>query len=89
MNMENGEEPPCKGCTHPDVELVPENQQAVELWALLDAHGRDYAGMDGWPLPLKIRDVRSECDRTADPVGLFDGVMLLEKMIYPVRYKRK
>lgn len=45
--------------------------------------------MDGWPMKIRLEAARSECDRSIDPVGNFNKVLLLESIIYPVRYKRK
>lgn len=50
---------------------------AVRVWSLLNSHAR--SGMDG---SLRLEAMRAECDRTADPAGLFEKILLLEEIFF-------
>lgn len=45
-----------------------------------------------WPgqaRPIRLEAVRAECDRTDDPEGNFQKAMLIEAVLFPVRYLKK
>lgn len=46
------------------------------MWTLLNRHAR--SGLDG---SLRLEAMRAECDRTADPVGVFEKIVLLEDVL--------
>lgn len=75
--------PPCEGCQSGDVPLLPENEDAVRVWSLLNAHARNPASLDGSHGSLRLESMRAECDRTADPEGLFQKILLLETIFRP------
>ena len=85
----DGLEPPCGACTFSEVELLPDNQQAMHIWQICDIHARDFVGMAGQARPIRLEAVRAECDRTGDPEGNFQKVMLIEAVLFPVRYLKK
>ena len=45
--------------------------------------------MAGQARPIRLEAVRVECDRTDDPEGNFQKVMLIEAVLFPVRYLKK
>ena len=45
--------------------------------------------MAGQARPLRLEAVRTECDRTDDPEGNFQKIMLIEGILFPVRYLKK
>ena len=71
------------------MELAPENALAVYLWQMCDIHARDFVGMAGQVRPIRLEAVRAECDRTDDPEGNFQKVMLIEGVLFPARYVKK
>lgn len=71
------------------MELDPENEQAVYIWQLCDIHARDFVGMTGQARPIRLETTRAECDRTDDPAGNFQKVMLIENILFPARYLKK
>ena len=85
----DGLEPPCGACTSSEEELLPDNQQAMHIWQICDIHARDFVGMAGQARPIRLEAVRAECDRTGDPEGNFQKVMLIEAVLFPVRYLKK
>ena len=76
-------------CTSSEEELLPDNQQAMHIWQICDIHARDFVGMAGQARPIRLEAVRAECDRTGDPEGNFQKVMLIEAVLFPVRYLKK
>ena len=65
------------------MELLPDNLQAMHIWQICDIHARDFVGMVGQARPVRIEAVRAECDRTDDPEGNFQKVMLIEAVLFP------
>ena len=68
---------------------MPDNGQALFIWQVCDLHARDFVGMAGQARPIRLEAVRAECDRTDDPEGNFQKVMLIEAMLFPARYLKK
>lgn len=85
----DGLEPPCGACTSSETELLPDNLQAMHIWQICDIHARDFVGMAGQARPIRLEAVRAECDRTDDPEGNFQKVMLIEAILFPSRYLKK
>lgn len=85
----DGLEPPCGACTSSETELLPDNLQSMHIWQICDIHARDFVGMAGQARPIRLEAVRVECDRTDDPEGNFQKVMLIEAVLFPVRYLKK
>lgn len=85
----DGLEPPCGACTSSEVQLLPDNQQTMHIWQICDIHARDFVGMAGQARPIRLEAVRAECDRTDTPEGNFQKVMLIEAVLFPVRYLKK
>ena len=85
----DGLEPPCGACTSSETELLPDNLQAMHIWQICDIHARDFVGMAGQARPIRLEAVRAECDRTDDPEGNFQKAMLIEAVLFPVRYLKK
>ena len=54
----------------------------MHIWQICDIHARDFVGMAG-------QARRAECDRTDDPEGNFQKVMLIEAILFPSRYLKK
>lgn len=74
-------DPPCSGCHSGDVALDEANTESVRVWVLLNAHARTRADLPGNPGSLRLEAMRAECDRTADPVGLFEKILILEQVL--------
>lgn len=55
--------------------------EAVRVWSLLNAHARSPALLEGGPGALRLEAMRGECERTADSVGLFDKILVLEHIL--------
>ena len=70
-------------------ELLPDNLQSMHIWQICDIHARDFVGMAGQARPIRLEAVRAECDRTDDPEGNFQKVMLIEAILFPSRYLKK
>ena len=68
---------------------LPDNLQAMHIWQICDIHARDFVGMSGQARPIRLEAVRAECDRTDDPEGNFQKVMLIEAVLFPSRYLKK
>lgn len=66
-----------------------DNLQAMHIWQICDIHARDFVGMAGQARPIRLEAVRAECDRTDDPEGNFQKVMLIEAILFPSRYLKK
>ena len=64
-------------------------QELVDFWLFCDIHARDFVGMSGQARPIRLEAVRAECDRTDDPEGNFQKVMLIEAVLFPSRYLKK
>lgn len=75
-------DPPCEGCTYADVPLEPESAEILALWHMLSEHARDYVGMDGCPLKIRLEATRAECERVDDPVRAFRLVLMVEEAMY-------
>lgn len=45
--------------------------------------------MTGQARPIRLEATRAECDRTDDPAGNFQKVMLIENILFPARYLKK
>ena len=65
------------------------NLQSMHIWQICDIHARDFVGMAGQARPIRLEAVRAECDRTDDPEGNFQKVMLIEAILFPSRYLKK
>ena len=61
----------------------------MHIWQICDIHARDFVGMAGQARPIRLEAVRAECDRTDDPEGNFQKVMLIEAILFPSRYLKK
>ena len=59
----------------------------MHIWQICDIHARDFVGMAGQARPIRLEAVRA--DRTDDPEGNFQKVMLIEAILFPSRYLKK
>lgn len=75
-----GGDPPCDECDY--VELMPENERAWELWQLLNAHDRPI-GLEGIR-QIPTMTITNICDRYNELPEIFDKIMVLEEVIFPL-----
>lgn len=64
------------------------NARAWEIWAMLDAYGRDLDTMAGNPMPLRMEAINTECARCADPDGIRWRILEIEKHVLKYRRNR-
>lgn len=80
----------CENCPYvkEPSEISKLNLKAIEIWRLLDLHGRGIDGFSGVPLPLKIESLNAVCERSVDPEGIKRRVILLENAVYKKRLEK-
>lgn len=62
--------------------------EAWQVWAMLDAHGRDIDTMAGLPLYLRIEAVCQECANKKDPDGIRWRVLCIESVAMQKRMEQ-
>ena len=77
-----------------DIAAIESRRQDIKrrmaaLDRLSTSDARDFVGMAGQARPIRLEAVRAECDRTDTPEGNFQKVMLIEAVLFPVRYLKK
>ena len=81
--------PPCNICKKPKYDLVGTNAIAWGLWIVLNNHGRILDTMGGNILPLHIKDVRAEAQRTKDADAVTNKVLFIDRIFCDYHHKQK
>ena len=63
--------------------------EAWQTWQALAIHSREYGGMGGECLPLRLADVRAECAHACDSDGITRRVLVIERIFMEFEAARR